>query len=66
MLKVYFTASTSFDGELKKNYQQIITQIKKRRHLLLSGEQIINKKLLEKDALLSKEKLFQRQKEQFG
>jgi dTMP kinase len=64
MLKVYFTASTSFDGELKKNYQQIITQIKKRRHLLLSGEQIINKKLLEKDALLSKEQLFQRQKEQ--
>jgi len=64
MLKIYFTASTSFDGKLKKNYQQIITQIKKRRHLLLSGEQIINKKLLEKDALLSKEQLFQRQKEQ--
>jgi len=64
MLKVYFTATTSFNGELKKNYQHIITQIKKRRHLLLSGEQIINPKLLEKDASLTKEKLFQRQKEQ--
>jgi len=63
MLKIYFTASTSFDGSLKDSYKQIITQIKKRRHLLISGEQIVNPKLLEKDAGLPKEKLFQREKE---
>jgi len=63
MLKVYFTASTSFEDNLKNNYKKIITQIKKRRHILLSGEQIINQKLLEKDAKLPKEKLFQREKE---
>ena len=63
MLKIYFTASTSFDGKLKEEYQKIITQIKKRRHLLLSGEQIINPKLLKKDIILPKKKLFQRQKE---
>jgi len=63
MLKIYFTASTSFDGKLKEEYKKIISQIKKRRHILLSGEQIINPKLLQKDAAISKEKLFQRQKE---
>lgn len=63
MLKVYFTASTSFDGKLKKEYKKIISQIKKRRHLLLSGQQIIDPKLLQSDAHIPKEKLFQRQKE---
>jgi Thymidylate kinase len=63
MLKIYFTASTSFDGKLKEEYKKIISQIKKRRHILLSGEQIINPKLLEKDANIPKEKLFQREKE---
>jgi len=63
MLKIYFTASTSFDGKLKEEYKKIISQIKKRRHIILSGEQIINPKQLKKDAVLPKEKLFQRQKE---
>jgi len=64
MLKIYFTASTSFNNELKKECQKIISQIKKRRHQLLSGQQIINPKLLKEDASLPKEKIFQRQKEQ--
>jgi len=63
MLKVYFTASTISNEELKKNYQKIIYHIKKRRNDLISGEQIVNKKLLTKDSLISKKKLFKRQKE---
>ncbi len=62
MLKVYFTASTSFDGELKKNYRKIIREIKKNRVQLISGEQIISKKLLERDKKLTKEEIFSRQK----
>jgi len=63
MLKIYFTASTSFNGKLKKDYEKIISQITKRRHILLSGQQIVNQKLLKKDSKINKEKLFQRQKE---
>lgn len=62
MLKVYFTASTSLDGEYKKHYQKIIGAIKKNQVQLISGEQIISKKLLEKDKKLTKEQIFARQK----
>lgn len=62
MLKAYFTASTSFDDEFKKNYRKIISEIKKNHVQLISGEQIISKKLLEEDKKLTKEAIFSRQK----
>ncbi len=62
MLKVYFTGSTSFDGELRKNYRRIVSEIKKNRVQLISGEQIISKTLLEKDKKLTKKEIFSRQK----
>jgi len=62
MLKVYFTASTSFNGEFKNNYRKIIREIKKNKVQLISGEQIVSDKLLLKDQKLSKEEIFLRQK----
>lgn len=62
MLKVYFTASTSFNGEFKNNYRKIIREIKKNKVQLISGEQIISDKLLLKDQKLAKEEIFLRQK----
>jgi dTMP kinase len=61
-LKIYFTASTSYNGEYKNNYKKIIAEIKKNGAELVSGKQIIYEKLLEKDKKLSKEKIFAREK----
>lgn len=61
-MKVYFTASTSFNGELLPQYKKILNHLKKKRLTILSGEQIINPRLLEKDKKLSREKIFLRQK----
>ncbi|GAB4219605.1 MAG: hypothetical protein Fur009_6540 [Candidatus Microgenomates bacterium] len=62
MLKVYFTASTSFNGEYKDNYKKIILLLKKHWLILTSGEQIINQKLLEEDKKLTPQEIFKRQK----
>jgi dTMP kinase len=62
MLKVYFTASTSFNGEFKNNYRKIIREIKKNKVKLISGEQIVSDKLLLKDQKIAKEEIFLRQK----
>jgi dTMP kinase len=63
MLNVYFTASTSFNGEFTEKNTRIIRLLKNHHINLVSGEQIINKKLLEQDKKLSREQIFQRQKE---
>jgi dTMP kinase len=62
MLKVYFTASTSFNGEFKNNYRKIIREIQKNKVQLISGEQIVSDTLLLKDQKLAKEEIFLRQK----
>ncbi len=62
MLKVYFTASTSFNGEYKENYKTIIRQLKMHRLILTSGEQIVNEKLLAEDKQLKPRQVFTRQK----
>ncbi len=62
MLKIYFTASTTNNGELIKNYHHIFSNLKKTRSKILSGEQIINKKLLNKDKSQSLQKIFKREK----
>lgn len=59
---VYFTASTTNDGQYKSQYQALLKQIKKLGHEISSGEQIINKELLEKDEQLGWDKVFAREK----
>jgi len=61
-MKIYFTASTSVNGELSPFYKSIITYIKNHHLTLVSGEQIVNKELLEKDKELGSSIVFDRQK----
>lgn len=61
MLKVFFTASTSFGGQLINQYKNIIDLIYKNKAKLTSGKQIIEPKLLELDKNLSKDKIFRRE-----
>lgn len=63
MIKVYFTASTTHDGKYLEQYKQIIKYIKDHGFRLTSGNQIINKEILEKDKILNKEQIFKREKE---
>jgi len=63
MLKIYFTASTSFDGKYLEQYTKIIKFLKSRGHRIISGSQIINKDLLTKDKNLSEKEIFKREKE---
>lgn len=62
MLKVYFTASTSFDGEYLKNYRTILNLLKKTNSKILSGEQIVKRSLLKKDQKLPEEMIFKRER----
>jgi hypothetical protein len=66
MFKVYFTASTSFNGDLADFYKNIIDNLKRQEIGLISGQQIIDKQLLEKDKLLTKEEIFRRETELIG
>ena len=61
MLKIYFTASTSANGQYLDQYKKIISEIK-RKGVLTSGEQIVNKDLLEKDKGLDYKTIFEREK----
>ncbi len=61
-MKIYFTASTSFNGQLLPTYKKIIKLIKNHRVKIISGQQIVNKKQLKKDKKLSKKQIFKRQK----
>lgn len=62
MIKVYFTAATSGNGDLEGNYRRIVSWLKKKNLLLISGGQIISEKLLAHDKKLSKEQIFQRER----
>ncbi len=62
MIKVYFTAATSFDGELSDNYQKIINLLKKNQLIIVSGEQSVNRKLLEQDKQLGSKEIFDRER----
>lgn len=61
-MKVYFTASTTFDGKYKKQYRKIISLIKSAGNQILSGEQIIKEDLLSKDQRLKSSQIFTREK----
>lgn len=61
MLKIYFTASTSYDGDFHFHYREIIRLLKKNGCQILSGTQIINQKLFNRDAKLKKTDIFKRE-----
>lgn len=63
MIRVYFTASTSFNEKNIKQYKKIIEAIKGSGGKIISGNQIINQRLLNKDKLLTKEEIFKREKQ---
>ncbi len=60
-MKVYFTAATSFNGEFQNQYNKILSYLREDDIKLLSGTQIVSKKLLHKDKLLSKAEIFERE-----
>jgi len=62
MLKVYFTAATSYDGDLKGNHRKIIEIIEKNSAELISGRQIIDEFLLKEDKTRTREQIFLREK----
>lgn len=61
-MKIYFTASTSGNGDLVPQYKTIIQYIKNHDIVLTSGEQIITPQLLEEDKKLTSQQIFDRQK----
>ena len=60
-MKVYFTAATSFNGELHETNKKIVHYILKSRVMLISGQQIVDKKLLEEDKKLPSEQIYMRE-----
>lgn len=61
MLKVYFTASTSYDGDFRSHYGEIIRLLRVNNCKVLSGTQIVNQKKLKLDAKLKKTTIFKRE-----
>jgi 2'-deoxynucleoside 5'-phosphate N-hydrolase len=62
MLKVYFTASTSHNGELISYYKKLLDHIKKHSVEILSGDQVVNKKVLSQDKQLTSLEIYSREK----
>jgi dTMP kinase len=60
-MKIYFTASTSGNGNLVPLYSKIINHIKKHEITLTSGPQIISSKQLDEDKKLSFKEIYERQ-----
>ncbi len=62
MIKVYFTAATSYDGELHEHYAKIVDYLKKNQLHIVSGLQIIDKKKLEEDKKLTRQEIYDRER----
>lgn len=60
-MQVFFTATTA-NTDLQKNYKKILSFLKRKKLNVVSGRQIIDKKLLEKEKNLSPEIIFDREK----
>lgn len=65
-MKVYFTASTSGNGDLVPLYSQIIQLIETHGVTLTSGPQIISQHMLSEDKKLSSKYIFDRQQRRIG
>ena len=63
-MKIYFTAPTSFNGQLHNQYKVIFSLLEKYPDCkILSGAQIIDKQLLSKDKQISSEEIFKREQD---
>jgi len=62
MLNVYFTASTSHNGEFIEFYKKILKQIKKNRVNLVSGNQVAIESILKQDKDLTPEQIYERER----
>lgn len=61
-MKVYFTAATSFNGELHETYDFIGKLITVNKGELISGNQIINKSILAEDKKLTAGEIYERER----
>lgn len=61
-MKVFFTATTA-DNSYQKNYKKIFSFIKKNKHEILSGQQVVEKKILQEDKDLTSKTIFDREKQ---
>ncbi|MCL5095842.1 MAG: hypothetical protein M1575_03930 [Patescibacteria group bacterium] len=61
-MKIYFTASTTKDGQYQKQYQQILSFFKKTNQEIISGEQIVEGNLRQIDKELTSKQIFTREK----
>lgn len=61
MINVYFTASTSYDGEYIENYKKIIEYLASQGCNIISGRQIVDQTLRRKDDTLSKQEIYRRE-----
>lgn len=64
MFNIYFTASTSHNGELIAYYKRILDNIKKLNVNILSGDQVVDRQILKKDKELSAEEIYTRERYQ--
>ncbi len=62
-MKTYFTAATSFNGELHVLYKQIVSLLIKHHISLISGKQIVDKKLLAQDKKISSQDIYKREQQ---
>lgn len=67
MLKIYFTAAVSYNGNLRELYQKIIGYLESKEVLqdvpaqIISGKQIVEKQTLNKDQKLTKKQIYERE-----
>lgn len=61
-MKVYFTASTSYNGELMPVYKKILLLLKQHRLTIVSGTQTADRKKLEDDGRLTSKQIFERER----
>jgi dTMP kinase len=61
-MKIYFTAATSFNGELHETYEKIGALIKEHKIELISGNQIIDKSVLARDKKLTAAQIYERER----
>jgi len=61
-MKVFFTAATTNNGDFFTQESAVISELKRLGHTLTSGEQILDHTKLARDAALSPEEVFQREK----
>ena len=61
-MKIYFTASTSGNGDLVPLYSQIIKLINTFNVALTSGPQIVSQKMLNEDKKLTSKQIYERQR----